>query len=642
MSKQILLRVRPIIKRVDLPALITLITLLLYYPGLGGPFLLDDFANIVNNSAIQIGALSFSSLREAAFSSNAGPLYRPVAMLTFALNYHFGGLSHLYYKAVNIGIHLAMAIMLFFLTEALLRRLAVYEKLSPGILSPRQLAALITILWALHPLHVSTVLYVVQRMTELAALFSVAGVLLYVRGREMLIAGKQRSGIILVVLGAIGCGMLAALSKENGALLPVLLLIVEALFFRGTRANQPLARLVFVLLALQTAAILAYLFYVWAGPFHPTRGYTSTERLLTETRILFSYAGQILVPRIDQMSLFGENTAVSRGLFTPLSTAVAVIAMLALISSSLWAAYNGRATLFVFGVGWFLAGHLLESTVIPLELRFEHRNYLPSYGLIFAFIYTLSTSNTLARLRPSLHYSLIIAVIIGCGSMLHSRVAQWSGMDKLIRHELTLNPESARAWVTFAHWEKQHGNFSLATKLYEKAAMVQPDEIGHQFAALQLRLTNLGENPSPKVIEPILTGIRVRPLTPYGETQLQAFAISASIATVNDPQKNKLVSSILLAATQQSIGPHPELKAMCHYMISDLAKARNEQNQAIEALAAGIILMPLDGRKMMLVDYLAEENRKFEAREVLSTINEKNLSQIQRERFLTLKHKVEG
>ncbi|MCR4298185.1 MAG: hypothetical protein NUV75_05455, partial [Gallionella sp.] len=374
MSEPISSRVHPVIKRLMPPALIALLALLLYFPGLGGSFLLDDFANIIENPALHIGTLSFSSLWEAAFSSNAGPLRRPVAMLSFALNFHFDGLSPVYYKAVNISIHLATAIALFFLTEALLRRLAVDEITSPKSLSQRQLAALITVLWALHPLHVSTVLYVVQRMTELAALFSAIGVLLYVRGREMLIAGKPRYGIMLVALGAIGCGMLAALSKENGALLPVLLLIVEMLFFRGTR-NQPFTKLVLVLLALQTAAILAYLLYAWVGPSNPIRDFTPTERLLTETRILFSYAGQILVPRIDQMSLLDENTAVSRGLLAPLSTAAAVIAMLALISGSLWAACKNKATPFVFGIGWFLAGHLLESTVIPLKLRFEHRNY---------------------------------------------------------------------------------------------------------------------------------------------------------------------------------------------------------------------------------------------------------------------------
>lgn len=552
MPEPISLSVPPVIKRLAPPALIALMALLLYYPGIGGPFLLDDFANIIDNTALHIGTWSFSSLWEAAFSSNAGPLRRPVAMLSLALNFHFDGLSPFYYKAVNIGIHLATAIALFFLTEALLKRLAVYEIASPERLSQRQLAALITVLWALHPLHVSTVLYVVQRMTELAALFSVIGVLLYVRGREMLIAGKPRGGIMLVALGAIGCGILAALSKENGALLPALLLIVEALFFRGTRANQPFAKLVFVLLALQTAAILAYLFYVWAVPSSQIRGFTSTERLLTETRILFSYAGQILVPRIDQMSLLDENTAVSRGLLAPLSTAAAVIAMLALISGSLWAAYRNRATPFVFGIGWFLAGHLLESTVIPLELRFEHRNYLPSYGIIFAVGVLLNQWRPFANARPGLKFALLAGVLISLSIQLQTRVTTWATPQNFFNHELESNPDSERAWSDFALFLILAGKPEESLPILFKAAELNPQEVGQLIVALNIQTYELRREPDNQLVQKVLFRLERYPLTTYGQECLIRYAESALLHLDSPPRSLAAASTILSAAARKN------------------------------------------------------------------------------------------
>ena len=526
--------------------------LLLYYPGMSGPFLLDDFSNIIDNAALRTGTLSFSSLWEAALSSNAGPLRRPVAMLTFALNFHFDGLSPVYYKAVNIGIHLATAIALYFLTVALLRRLAVYETPSPGSLSRHQLAALITILWALHPLHVSTVLYVVQRMTELTALFSVIGVLLYIRGREMLLAGKQRRGIMLVALGAIGCGSLAVLSKENGALLPVLLLIVEALFFRGTRANQPFAKLVFVLLALQTAAILAYLIYAWASPANPIRGFTHTERLLTETRILFSYAGQILVPRIDQMSLLNENTVVSRSLFAPPSTAAAVIAMLALIFGSLWAAYRNRATPFVFGIGWFLAGHLLESTVIPLELRFEHRNYLPSYGIIFAFGVFLNQWRPFENARPGLKFALLAGVLISLSIQLQTRVTTWTTPQNFFNHELKNNPNSERAWSDSAFFLIMEGKPEESLPILLKAAKLNPREVGQLIVALNIQTYELQTKPDSQLIQDILFRLEHHPLSNYGQECLIRYAESVLLHIDRSPQSLATAGTILSVAARKN------------------------------------------------------------------------------------------
>jgi len=548
----ILLRVLFVIKRLIPFALIALIALLLYFPGLGGPFLLDDYPNVVNNTALHIGTGSFSSLREAAFSSNAGPLHRPVAMLSFALNYYFDGLSPLYYKAVNIGIHLATAIALFFLTEALLRRLAVYQTASPKRLSTRQLAALITALWALHPLHVSTVLYVVQRMTELAALFSVIGALLYVRGREMLIANKPRGGIILIALGAVGCGSLAALSKENGALLPVLLLVVEALFFRGTRTNQPLAKLVFILLALQTAAIFAYLFYVWAGPPNPLREFTSTQRLLTETRILFSYAGQILVPRIEQMTLLGENIAVSRGLLKPLSTAAAVIAMLALISGALWAACRNRATALVFGIGWFLAGHLLESTVIPLELRFEHRNYLPSYGIIFAVGVLLNQWRPFENARPGLKFALLAGLLISLSMQLHTRVTTWATPQNFFTHELESNPDSERAWSNFAYFLFLTDKLEASLPFLFKAAELNPREAGQLITVLQIQTYELRREPDNQLVQEALLRLEHYPLTTYGQECLIRYAETALLHLDSSPRSLAAAGAILSAAARKN------------------------------------------------------------------------------------------
>ena len=71
--------------------LFLIFSFLIYLSGLSGDYVFDDIANIVENQKIAITSLDYSSLRTAYWSGDAGPLGRPISMLTFALNYYFTG-----------------------------------------------------------------------------------------------------------------------------------------------------------------------------------------------------------------------------------------------------------------------------------------------------------------------------------------------------------------------------------------------------------------------------------------------------------------------------------------------------------------------------------------------------------------------
>jgi len=509
--------------------LISLACLAVYYAALGGPFLLDDFSSIVDNSAIHIRELSLQSVWHAAISSDTGLLRRPVAMATFALNYYYNGLTPFYYKLVNSGLHIATALVLFCMTETLLGCPALSGQPVMRRVSNRQVAALITLLWALHPLHVSTVLYTVQRMTELSAFFTASGILLYLRGRAQMMDTRHPVRLLAIALGVVVCGTLATLSKENGALLPALLLVIEVVFYRDTWAAHPAARWIVGLLAIPTLAILAYLVSVWLGPFNHVRQFSPTERLLTEARVVVAYVGQILLPRIGQMSLLDENTEISRGLLSPPSTAWAIMALGGVIAASSWAAYKKKAAVWVFGVWWFLVGHLLESTVISLEIRFEHRNYLPSYGLLFAVGYTLCRWPLLETIRRRLHVACLAGVILALALQLHSRVETWATPQKFFDHELKNNPNSSRAWSDLAFFLLLEGKQEESIPILLKAATLNPREIGQLITVIDIHLYELKTEPDQKLVRELLTRLDRYPMTPYGQTCLIQFAENAML-----------------------------------------------------------------------------------------------------------------
>lgn len=599
-------------------------TFVLYYAGAGGPFVLDDFSNIILNKQLQIKEITFPAMFDAAFSSNAGLLRRPVAMLSFALNYYFNGLDPFFYKIVNIAIHLATTLLLFFLTERLLGRL-----LAPAPengVQHRYGAALITALWALHPLHVSTVLYTVQRMTELTTLFTVAGVLLYVHGREQMLDGKTGAGLARIIMGLAGCGILALLSKENGALLPIYLVVVEAVFFRFvTQPHKSSATGVFTVLGLATVALLGYLTYIWASPPNLGREFTQTERLLTEFRILFSYLGQILLPRVNQMSLFDSGTEISRGFWSPPSTAAAIVAFSMLVGGAAFGAWKNLWRPFVFACGWFLAGHLLESTVIPLELRFEHRNYLASYGILFAVGHGLLHSSVATHLRGGLHVALIAILTIGLADQLHTRVTQWSTPGNFYRFELTHNPASPRPWSSLAYSEDWQGHYENAAQLYGKAAELEPGEVGHLIAMLNLNIHALNNAPSPVITGQIIERLEQFPLSAYGESQLLLFSAATVKKAEKGPALREPMARILTAAAANHRWTAERNRAVCFYFIADLAINGGQVDSAVRALREGISIAPLDGKRLVLTELLFYSGQTEEARAEFKQIDANKL-----------------
>jgi hypothetical protein len=210
-----------------------LLTVLVYAPGLHGPVIFDDMPNIFENGRMQaVDGFDGRKIAAATWSGDAGPLKRPVSMLTFALNYAATGADVFYFKVTNLAVHLITGLSLGYLTWLLLG--AYRERQRPDLSPVRQawLSLLVAAAWLLHPLNLSPVLHVVQRMTSLCALFTVWGLIFYLLGRERLTRhGRSLAGWSMIGFGLFGFGALAALSKENGALLPFFMILIEALLF---------------------------------------------------------------------------------------------------------------------------------------------------------------------------------------------------------------------------------------------------------------------------------------------------------------------------------------------------------------------------------------------------------------------------
>ena len=142
----------------------------LYWAGLQGGFFFDDAVNILTPEGIQMTALNSQSLYDALSSGIASIFGRPISQLSFALNHYISAFDPYYFKLTNLIIHLLNGV----LVNALSRKLFKHH----------YLAALVTTLWLIHPIQLTSVLYVVQRMTSLSALFLLLAFLMHIKGRE--------------------------------------------------------------------------------------------------------------------------------------------------------------------------------------------------------------------------------------------------------------------------------------------------------------------------------------------------------------------------------------------------------------------------------------------------------------------------
>jgi len=472
---------------------ILLIVVLIYQPGLKGPFVLDDGENISLHPGIALKELNTNSIKQALLAGDSGPLKRPLASISFALNHYFaGGFDNtLAFKATNLAIHAITTILIYFLAFWLTKAPALAALAKTQAL---QLAGFSAALWAIHPLQLTNVLYVVQRMNSLSALFVVAGLLLYVYGRQLLETQRSR-GFRLMTIGVFAGMMLGLTAKENAVLLPLFALTIEFAFFKRAHLDIITRRHLWLLfsVALAIPAIL-FLAYVAVHPdyfsnSYAVRSFSVSERLLTEMRILWYYIRLMVIPSVNELGLFHDDIPLSANLFTPYTTFLSVVGILALLIFAL--IRIRRYPIISFAILWFLAGHLLESTVFGLELVYEHRNYLPSFGIMFALCYFLISHIPKANSSNKIWILLICATAIMLGFATWSRANTWK--DALLlaesmaeRHPLSPRANDFAARVVLA----EKDDIYAAIRYTQKGLNADPREVGF-YLDLRILLAGL-------------------------------------------------------------------------------------------------------------------------------------------------------
>lgn len=574
------------------------LAILIYLPGLSGGWLLDDYGNIVNNGALNMRALDWSSLIHAALSYDAGPLRRPISMITFALNrYAAGGLNVEAFKATNLALHVLTFFALLFFTRALLRsHTRIRRNTSPGIREDWTALAVCAI-WAVHPVNLTPVLYVVQRETILATFFTALGLWFFTHVRANMWAGKSRGHLLLP--GLLFFSGLAAFSKESGALLPLFAFLIEVMIFRFHVEKRSRYTLPIVyLFALFIPAAIG-LYWTFPGIVHGYAGrpFSLGERLLTEPRVLFFYLSLIFAPRLAAFSLYHDDIAISTGIVSPPDTLLAILGIVALLLIAWKLRY--KRPLIALGIVWFFAAQAMTATVYPLEIAFEHRVYLADWGILLATVSFLSQLNLARYLRfsnakPVLTCLLIAALALATAARAH----EWRSDLALAKSEAAHHPESPRATYLLARiytnraLDGNHGDIPKALAASLAAAHV-PNSGLDPWVALVLLAAQTGRHIQGEWFDGMAKAVKHRPLSVSDVDALEALVRCTEHHQCHIPRKRM---KQLFTAVYNS----PHLKRLPMHYANVLVTQANyigyatpeDQRKALGKLQKAAQLMP--------------------------------------------------
>lgn len=458
----------------------------LFWPALTGPFIFDDHPNLENLRFLG-GETSLEAIGRY-LAALPGPPHRPLAMLSFVIEDFTWPAYPLDFKRDNLMFHLIAGLLVVWFARELLREIDHPEQRADWI------ALAVGAAWLVSPIQLSSTMLVVQRMNILSSIFVLAGLIGYVR---ILRGGEDFGWLRAVAAYAVAgvFGVLAYLCKENGALIVLYLAVLNFTLLAGRIGRASAVGKRVILYASVLPLVLAVLFTVLRSDSLLTgyayREFSLGERLMTQPRILFEYLGQIALPRLSGQGIFHDNYPFSVGLLSPPTTLLSILAWLALAVAAL--VLKRREPLFSFAILWFLAGHAIESSFIGLELYFEHRNYLPMFGLMFV------AGCAVGRMwsRHVVKFAALSWLAVNVG-LTHINAQTWGSRGQQAQVWLAEHPDSPRATQWAASYFLDIGEFDRAQAVFVDAIARMPHRTELQLQQIYLRCLVQGLTPHDK------------------------------------------------------------------------------------------------------------------------------------------------
>ncbi len=520
--------------------------LVIYSNICNNPFVFDDVSSIVENTNIR-------DLSNYLFPDK---LLEPRAIVdfTFALNYRFGKLDVFGYHLINILIHILNGFLVYVLVSVVLKQMSECSDASAALISGspdfsiRITSLFAALIFVVHPIQTQAVTYTVQRYASMAAMFYMASVLFYLkarilqqgagskeqrekskeRGAERREQSAARNGergekkeddkinilkFSSVYVLSMVCGILAFLSKQNTASLPLAILIVEYLLidrtWQGWKTKLPWF---VVLFALWTLFIL-YVSGFFSGGFEgrelledvsglikETEAVGRWQYLCTQFNVVVIYIRLLFLPVLQNLDYMYPFKSGFFDSYTPF----AFLFLIGIVAFGLW--HIKKRPMISLAIFWFFITLSVESSVIPIrDALFEHRLYLPMMG--FGLFVSCQLSHYLSDKR-FIAFVLSLAIVVALGAATYWRNTTWQNEKALWSDVVTKSPENYRAHNNLGNALEDHGKLSEATGHYYKALRINSDYVDAYY---NLGNTFAGQGRMSEAIKYYTKALRIKP-----------------------------------------------------------------------------------------------------------------------------------
>ena len=462
---------------------IILLGILLYVHTLHYPFVWDGRGYILNNPLIK-GFDYYDDIFNFREFANSDEILgipsdfvtnfslRPVTYLTFTINYLLGGTNPAGYRAVNIGIHILNAVLVFLLLERIVQNNADANRLNQ--LSKRLIMTVPPLLFLCHPLQTESVIYIVQRFTSLATSFYLLTAYLFICA---VTAEEKRRGM-LSYLGSVAALLVGMLVKETVFTAPVILLVLATIVV-GIPFKASLKKVLPHLLCLPLIPVLVVVTssaqnnatFSLKGSINVINfySYSPLHYAITQLCTMTTYFRLLLFP-------YGQNVDYDYPLYTSLFQGKVLLA-LALLSALVLAALicfrrNPREihrSLILFGIVFFFVSISVTSSIVPMaELIAERRTYLPSIGAFIAIVCAVDLARLTwgRRISGSVMLAGVAGLLIILCIATHVRSTVWRSRISFWQDATAKSPGKLRPKLGLVA-------AYIGKKRYEEAAGVQ-------------------------------------------------------------------------------------------------------------------------------------------------------------------------
>jgi tetratricopeptide (TPR) repeat protein len=425
--------------------------------------------------------------------------------------------------------------------------------------SHQWIAYIAALIWLVHPLQTQSVTYIVQRMNSMAAMFYVMALFFYARGR----VSQTIINRWLWFGGCVAAGILAFGSKQTAATLPIFIFLYEWYFIQDLngpwlkRRMLPLAGVAIVFGALA-------LVYMGGHPLERVlndyghRDFTLLERVLTQFRVVVFYISLIGFPHPSRLNL-DRDFALSHSLIDPVTT----LLCMATIAGLLFLAWRlaPKQRLISFCILWFFGNLVIESSIIGLEIIFDHRTYLPS---MLVCLLTVILLYSLLRFKwVCIGVLAVVAMVFSFWT--YERNAVFRNQISIWGDCVAKSPNKARPRNNLGIFLKKKGRLDEARMQFEKALQLKQD---YPSAHINMGATLVRQKKLEAALEHFAEAARIRKKFPEAHYSMGTVLV---LLGRNDEAQDHY---------EKALAINPDY-ADAHLKLADILDQKGRQQEAI-------------------------------------------------------------